>query len=367
MNSAESKAWFKAQGDYTNATLAQIPGRDKLIEQFVDYDKLLAVRYGEIKRRGDVYFYRKTLPSEKAGKLYMRQGKTGSETLLFDPLAYQPGKTYLMTAFTPSPDGKKLVIGLQEGGAELSTIRTMELAAKSFAPESITAVFGGEVSWLPDNSGFLYTPNNSMDTKDPMGNLNTKGRLHKLGTDPAETPDPDLFSIEKNPDFGIRPDQYPVMFYSDDQTQVYSFLSTVDQRATAWVAPASEVSKPRIAWRRLCAVTDSVTGFQKIGEQLFLPSVKGAPNGQILVTDAANPDPATATVLLPEGKQNLTRITASKDFLFVVLSDGINEKIQQYDSRNGQWTDVPFTMTGTTGVEPLDAAQSNEVLTYITS
>ncbi|RYF76305.1 MAG: S9 family peptidase, partial [Cytophagaceae bacterium] len=190
MNSPEVKDWFKAQGDHTNATLAKIPGRDKLIQTFVEYDKLLAIHYGEIKKRGNTYFYRKTLPNEKAGKLYMRTGKTGPETLLFDPLTYEPGKTYLMTAFTPSSDGKKLVIGLQEGGAELSTVRTMDVATKSgtppaFGPESITAVFGGEVSWLPDNSGFLYTPNNSMDTKDPSGNLNTKGRLHKLGTDPA--------------------------------------------------------------------------------------------------------------------------------------------------------------------------------------
>jgi prolyl oligopeptidase len=95
--------------------------------------------------------------------------------------------------------------------------------------------------------------------------------------------------------------------------------------------------------------------------------VKGAPNGQILVTDANNPNPATATVLLPEGKQNITRIVSSKDFLFVILSDGINEKIRQYDSRTNQWADVPMPMTGTMGVEPYDAARSNEVLAYTIS
>ena len=365
MNSDETKAWFKAQGDYTNAVLDQIPGRDKLIQQFAAYDKLLTVRYGEIKRRGNRYFYRRTLPSEKAGKLYVREGKTGKETLLFDPLAYETGKTYLMTAFTPNSDGKKLTIGLQEGGAELSTVRTMDVATRTFGPESITAVFGGEVSWLPDDSGFLYTPNNSMDTKDPKGNLNTKGRLHKLGNDPATNPD--LFSIEKNPDFGIKPDQYPVMFYSDDNTQVYGYLGTVDRRATAWVAPASDVGKPTIGWKRVCAVTDSVNSFVKLGDRLFMQSVKGAPNGQILVTDAANPNPATATVLLPEGKQNITRMASSKDFLFVTLSDGINEKIRQYDSRTNQWADVPIPGTGTLYVEPLDASRSNEILAYIVS
>ncbi len=362
MNSPEVKAWFKAQGDYTNRVLDQLPGRDKLIQTFVEYDKLLPIRYGEIKQRGNRFFYRKTLPSEKAGKLYVREGKTGPETLLFDPLTYEQGKTYLMTAFTPSSDGKKMVIGLQEGGAELSTIRTMDVAAKTFGPESITAVFGGEVGWLPDDSGFLYTPNNSMDTKDSKGNLDTKGRLHKLGSDPAS--DPELFSRAKNPDFGIKPDQYPVMFYSDDNTQVYGYLGTVDRRATAWVAPASEVGKPTINWKRVTATSDSVSSFLKLGNRLFLQSVKGAPNGQILVTDATNPNPATATVLLPESKQNITRMASSKDFLFVILSDGINEKIRQYDSRSGQWADVPVPGTGTMGIEFYDAPRSNDVLVY---
>ena len=242
----------------------------------------------------------------------------------------------------------------------------MDVATKTFSPESITAVFGGEVSWLPDDTGFLYTPNNSMDTKDPTGNLDTKGRLHKLGSDPANNPE--LFSRAKNPDFGIKPDQYPIMFYSDDNTQVYGYLGTVDRRATAWVAPASDVGKPAINWKRLVATSDSVrSSFLKLGNRLFLLSVKGAPNGQILVTDAANPNPATATVLLAEGKQNITRIVSSKDFLFVILSDGINEKIRQYDSRTNQWADVPMPGTGTMGIEPYDAPRSNEVMTYSTS
>ncbi|GAB3037764.1 prolyl oligopeptidase family serine peptidase [Spirosoma pulveris] len=365
MNSPQTKDWFKAQGDYANAVLSQIPGRDKLIQQFVDYDKMLTIRYGEVKKRGNRYFYRKTMPDDKAGKLYVREGETGKETLLFDPLAYEKGKTYLMTAFTPTSDGKKLAIGLQEGGAELSTVRTLDVATRTFGPESITAVFGGEVSWLPDDSGFLYTPNNSMDTKDPQGNLNTKGRLHRLGNDPAANPD--LFSMEKNPDFGIKPDQYPTMFYSNDQTQVYGYLGTVDRRATAWVAPASEVGKPTIGWKRLCAVTDSVISFAKLGDRLFIQSIKGAPNGHILVTDAANPNPATATVLLPESKQNITRMASSKDFLFVILSDGINEKIRQYDPRTKQWADVPVPGTGTMGIEFYDPLHANDAMVYSTS
>ncbi|MFD1143747.1 prolyl oligopeptidase family serine peptidase [Larkinella insperata] len=365
MNSEETKAWFKAQGDYTNALLNQIPGRDKLIEQFIEYDKLLAVRYGEIKKRGNRYFYRKTLPSEKAGKLYMREGKNSPEKLLFDPLVYDKSKTFLMTAFTPSSDGKQIVIGLQEGGAELSTLRTLDVATRSFKPESISAVFGGTVVWNPDNSGYLYTPQNSTDVKDPKGNLDTKARLHQLGADPQT--DPVLLSREKYATMGIRPDQYPILYYSDDNTQLYGILASVDNRVDAFMTSPDEVTKTTMAWKRLIAPTDSIYSFAKLGPKLYLQSVKGAPGGQILVTDADNPNPSTATVLLPESKRNITHMVSTRDFLFVTLSDGINETIRQYDARNGQWADVPIPFTGSMGIEPYDAPRSNEVLAYVNS
>ncbi len=365
MNTAETKAWFKSQGDYANAIMDQIPGRDRLIDTFAAYDKLRSARYADITKRGKTYFYRKTLPAEKVGKIYTRTGETGPETLLFDPQAHDKSKTYSVAAFTPSPNGKQLVIGLQEGGSEFATLRTMEVATKVFSPESITAVFGGSVAWLPDNSGFLYTPQNSIDTKDMAGTLNNKARLHRLGSNPDT--DPDLFSRANNPGLGIRPDHYPIMFLSEDDTQLYGLLSSVDLRIDAWMAPASALSKPSIPWQRLAAPTDSVYGIRKLGNRMFLHSVKGAANGQILVTDAMRPNPATATVLLAEGKENITGINATKDFLFVTLNDGINDRIRQYDTRSNQWADMPLQQTGSAGIMPLDAPRSNEMMVFITS
>ncbi|MEJ7663657.1 MAG: hypothetical protein WKG07_31010 [Hymenobacter sp.] len=242
-NSPEVQAWLKAQGTYTADVLAAIPGRDRLIKTFADYDQLRAVRYGEVKKRGGRYFYRKTLPTEKVGKLYVRQGRAGAEKLLFDPAAYDPAKTYAMTAFTPSADGQRVVIGLQEGARRFLPLRTLTVATKAWLPESIPAVSGGEVAWLPDNRGFLYTPQNSTDPKDPKGNLDTRARLHRLGTKPAA--DPELLSRVKNPALHIRPDQYPVLYFSDDNTQLYGELASVDRRANAWLAaPPTWASPP---------------------------------------------------------------------------------------------------------------------------
>ena len=323
------------------------------------------MRYGEIKKRGNRYFYRRTLPGEKVGKLYVREGKTGSEQLLFDPGIYGKGKTYAMTDFEPSPDGQHIAIGVEEGGSERATMRLLRVATRTFLPETIPNVFAAEVSWVPDSRGFFYTPLNSDDPKDPKGNLNTKARLHRLGTAPKD--DPELLSRTKNPALNIRPDQYPMVHFSDDGTQLYGELYSVDRRLNVWVAAPAELGKPTIGWRHLLTPTDSVSNFAKLGTKLYLHSVKGAPNGCILVTDAARPNAATATVLLPAGPQNITKMQATKDFLFVTVSDGINEKIRQYNPRTRLWADVPLPGSGTTGLEPYDPTHGNEVLAYIIS
>ena len=361
----EVLAWFKAQGDYTARTLDQLPGRDSLVNAFVHYDRLKPERYSEIKKRGNRYFYRKTLPTETVGKVYMRENETGPEVLLFDPVAYDKNKTYSVTAFTPSGDGQRLVVGLQEGGAELSTLRILTIATKTLLPESIVAVSGGGVDWLPTNTGFLYTPNNSTDPKDPKGNLDTKARLHRLNT-PASA-DPELFSRAKNPGFNIRPDEYPFLYCSDDHTQLYGGLGSVDNRQNIWIATPTDLLKPTIPWKHALVPTDSVYSYAKLGAQLYLYSVKDAPKGRILVTDAFNPRPATATVLLPEGQLNITSIATSKDYLFVTLNDGINDRIRQYDTRSKQWADVPLPYSGTAYVQPLDPARGNATLVGLTT
>ncbi|GAB3897337.1 prolyl oligopeptidase family protein [Spirosoma agri] len=147
MNKPEVKDWFKAQGDHTNELLYQIPGRDSLVNTFLQYDALRSVRYGDVRQRGNRYFYRKTLSSENVGKLYYREGKTGPEVLLFDPVAYDTKKTYSISGCSPSDQGPHIAIGLQEGGTEISILRTMAVDTKTFRPENITAVFGGGVVW----------------------------------------------------------------------------------------------------------------------------------------------------------------------------------------------------------------------------
>ncbi|MVM31379.1 prolyl oligopeptidase family serine peptidase [Spirosoma sp. HMF4905] len=365
MNSQQTKDWFKAQGDYSNSVLAQIPGRDSLVNTFVRYDALKSVNYSDIRRKGNRYFYRKTLPKENVSKLYYRDGKMGAEMLLFDPTTYDKAKKYAVSGYQPSEDGQKLTIGLAEGGAEISIMRIMDVATKTFYPESITAVFGYDnYGWSPDGKGFIYKQLSSDNPQLPAAHLDNKSFYHRIGTEPGT--DTELFSRNRYPTLGIKSAELPLVFYSDDFSMLFGILATADNRLNGFMAPANELLQPTIGWQRFVTLTDSVYNLATVGNQLFLQSHKGASKGRVLVTDARHPSVQNATVLLPEGKWTITGISAGKNFLFVQLNDGINDHVRQYDVRSAQWADVSLPLTGTVRFSPYSPI-SNDGLLLISS
>ncbi|GAB2597807.1 prolyl oligopeptidase family serine peptidase [Spirosoma areae] len=364
MNSQEVKDWFKAQGDYTNATLDQIPGRDKLVETFVAYDKLKSARINQVRRRGGTlssrYFYKKTLASETIGKLYYREGKTGPEQLLFDPATYGAGKKYTIAGFSPSEDGRLITMEISEGGAEVSVLRVMNVDTKTLLPDKIEPVWFGGGSWSADGKGFFYTPLNSADTKDPKRSIDTKAMYHVVGTD-AKT-DREVFSRAKYPESGIKPEEYAGVAFTDDKKYLIGGMYSVDQRAKCMIAPVGDLNKPVIGWKRLFMPEDSVKSFEIIGDNVFFHSFKGTTKGRVLLTNLQNPDTKTATEILPPGQDKLEYIVAGKNYLFAIQSNGINTTIQQYDLKASRWTPVKLPVSGTAWIDPYEPKTDDLVL-----
>ncbi len=105
-------SWFKQQADLTNSTLNKVSGRDGLIAEWKMLDGLQPAHISAQVYENGRIFYKKTLPGEKVGKVYYREGMTGAEQLLFDPTTYIPGKTLTVESFiAQSMMANKLAIG----------------------------------------------------------------------------------------------------------------------------------------------------------------------------------------------------------------------------------------------------------------
>jgi prolyl oligopeptidase len=74
LGDANVAAWFKAQSELTDRTIARIPGRDALVREWLAMDKRTPPRYREFQFEGGRLFYRKTLGGENLGRLFVREG-----------------------------------------------------------------------------------------------------------------------------------------------------------------------------------------------------------------------------------------------------------------------------------------------------
>src|SRR5215831_1677824 len=201
----EVATWFKAQADLTDRLLAKIPGRDELVKEWTALDKLNPATYSAVRYENGRVFYKKTLGGENVGKLYWRQGWKGEEKLLFDPTTYKPGVTTTIQSILPSLDGRHMALGLSSGGAEYSELRILDVDQGRLLPESVYPAFW-PTGWTKDNKAFAYLASSVSDIKSLEIKLNTKTKLHQLGTDFAD--DTDLFSNKSYPDLGIQPQEF---------------------------------------------------------------------------------------------------------------------------------------------------------------
>jgi prolyl oligopeptidase len=365
MKDPEVNSWFKAQADLTNATLNSIAGRDELIAEWRKLDQLQPPQiYYPIKEGGRI-FYQKRMPGEKVSKVYFRESMIATEQLLFDPLAFQAGKTLSVQQIAPSYDGKKLLIGYAENGAEVQTIQVLNVDTKQFLPDVIPAT-GGIVGWTFDNTAFMYMWIKSADNTDPTARLNPKTKWHTLGTDPKM--DTDFFSNVAYPELKIREEVYPyISLMKDAKAYVFAGEGTVQNELKMYYAPIAQFNSGKIQWKNLCTHEDKlVLSLGIAGDKVFAITHKGAAKRKLISTDLKNPDWANAKVIAPEKSMVLEGFSHCKDYLLIRYSDGINNHFFKYNLTTEKTTEVKLPFSGSAFASCLDT-KTNEFLVAITS
>jgi len=343
------KQWFKAQADYTRAKLNSIPKRQFLIDKMYEFDKRRKARYSSPHvTENDRFFFLKTKPEEETGKLYYRDGddEESPEYLLYDSRTFGPDTTqeYVISGFSPSYDGSRVAFEVAPNGSESSVLLTIDVEKKELFPEQIDRCWFASPSWLPDGNAYLYNRLQSSDVHDMDREKNSKVYLHVVGTDPAT--DKEIFSRAKYPELGIREEDFPLVFYDKDCQYIFGFVSTVDRRLNVFYAPADELYKEKIAWKRLFKVEDGVYDFWVTEEELFIYTPKNAPNFKILKTSLKNPDIENALLVVPEPAQEIIAdFRLTRDGLYYTTAkNGVEGKLfyLPYGSRKAKEIELPF-------------------------
>jgi prolyl oligopeptidase len=319
--------WIKGNADYSRGVLNKIPGRQKLIDKMKEFDGRKASIVSNLAiTENDLYFYLKTTPDDETGKLFYRIGYEGEERLLYDPETHGNDTTrkYVIAALYPSIDGSKVAFEIAPNGSESSEMMIMEVETRQLYPEIIDRCWGSNTSWLPGGESFLYNRLNSADIHDINRLKDSKSWLHTIGTDPSA--DREILSRENNPELGIRPEEFPIMFYDNDSKHIFGLILTVDNRLNVVYVPFAELMNDKISWKRLFRVEDEVYNFLTSDKDIYVYTPKGAPNFRILKMPLGNPDLSKAEVLIPENPNGkITSYGITRDgFYYSIAENGVS-------------------------------------------
>jgi prolyl oligopeptidase len=258
-------------------------------------------------------------------KLYVREGLTGSETLLFDPekFAKAAGKPFAVNYYEPSQDGSRVACGLSAAGSEDAVIHVLETATGKDVDKPIDRAQYGGIGWRPDGKSFFYNRLQKMEPGMPETERYQKSRvyLHVIGADADK--EPPVFGYEVSSRVEMDPADDPFISTTPDCKYALGLIEHgTREELTLFVAPLASVGKPNTPWKKICDIDDDITDSTMKGKEIFLLTHKAAPRFKIITTSLAKPDLAAARTVVPAGTVVITGLAAAKDALYVQLRDG---------------------------------------------
>ena len=348
--------WFKAQGEYTNAQLAKIPGQEMLIKEFKELKKITAAEIEPVAKAGGKYFYQKRLPGESSNKLFYRQGEKGKEVLLFDPQTFIDGKTVDYLARV-SDDGSRVLLIISEEGGDLGDIHIMDVVTKKFYPDVIPHARGRFAGG--SNTDIVYLEYASSDPHNANNILNCPFKLHVMGKPGSH--DIVLASGAKYPELNFKSVERPwVSVYKNSPFIILEKNSGGD--VPLFYALKTELKNEKINWKPLAGMEDEIKEFYVSGSDIYLLTSKGNPKFRIIKTSLAHPDLSNAeTIAEGKGDWKISTVSTTKDYLLINFSK--NELLTQpkiYSFASGKTEEVKSLLKGNTMLSVL-FADDNEV------
>ncbi len=353
-------AWIKAQADFSNDLINKISGRDILLKRIKEYRQIRGDIFGKIVQCGNTYYYAKLSKEDNLSKLYMRTLPNGEEELLFDPES--TGKNTELIDFIIDDNAKKIAMSLSNGGTEICNIRILDIKTKSLLDDNFGPVWSEfRAQFASDDTEIIYTKMKSTDNKSDDVLKYMDVYSHTIGTETST--DRLLFSREKYNELNILPEQFPTIYLSDDKRYLFLSIGSVRSEALVYYATGDQLHKERINWKPLIGYKDEIKDFYSIGDQLFFLSHKNASKFKIGVTSILNPDFDKAKIIVAEGKDVITDIQKSQNYIIYATSNGITN--EQYSINTKTLTTEKLHLPqGVNRSSPFNATLNDRLIVY---
>ena len=152
--SPATRAWLEAQMKYTDDYLSQVKIRPEVVKRLTELVRVES--YSIPLERADKYFFKKRLPEENQGSIYVRNGLNGKDERLIDAGKLSADQNTSVSVADVSKDGHLLVYEVREGGADEQTIHFLATQTKTELSDVLPKARYAGVNLGPDEKGLYY-------------------------------------------------------------------------------------------------------------------------------------------------------------------------------------------------------------------
>jgi prolyl oligopeptidase len=274
----EVEDWVAAENRATDSYLATLPGRQILkdrMKALFNYE-----RYSVPRKASSLYFYARNSGLQNQSPLYVREGLGGKARLLIDPNSWAKDGTTALAEWEPSPDGRKLVYAVQDGGSDWRTLHVIDVATGSVLPDRIEWVKFSRLEWDRAGEGFFYSrfPAPEQGREYLNADLNNTVYYHRLGTD--QSADRLVYRTPAHPKWN-----HAAQVSDDGQWLVITTSEGTDPR---YEIVAINLADPK--WKPRTIVSGMKNEWKFVGSvasRMWFVTDLGAPRSRLVTLDAA--------------------------------------------------------------------------------
>ncbi|HEV8000367.1 MAG TPA: prolyl oligopeptidase family serine peptidase [Planctomycetaceae bacterium] len=333
-NDPEVRAWSEQENTYARRFLEHLPGVPALRSRVTQIMEAKTIGYGGLQyRKGRIFAMKREPPKQQSFLIVLPSLEALDQArVLVDPNSLDAKGSTAIDWYVPSADGSLVAVSLSHGGTESGDVHVFDVATgketEGVVPRVNSGTAGGDLTWMPNGSGFFYTRHPRAGERPPADlDFYQQVYFHKLGTPTAS-------------------DQYEI---GQDFPRVGETQLQVDDRtgyvlATVQFGDGGEFShylrSPSGSWKQITRFKDKIVQILfGPNDRLYLVSRAGAPRGRIESISLTDPDISHAKVVVPEGPDAIVadfqhggaKIVPTADRLYVEYQLGGPSELRVFD------------------------------------
>lgn len=335
--SKETASWVTSENDVTFGYLKNIPFRDAIrsrLDELQNYERFSApTKYGEY------YYFSKNTGLQNQNVVYRKKGEDGAEEIFLDPNTFSTDGTTALGGSSYTTDGSMVAILIQEGGSDWRKGVVLNTKDKSIVGDTLKDLKFTGISWK-GNEGFYYS---SYDK--PKGSeLSSKTQYHKLYYHKLGTPqksDQMVFGGEATPrryiNGGLTEDErYLVINAAVNTSGNELYIQDLKDKNSKLITIVGNTENNH-------NVIDNV------GSKLIIQTDLNAPNGRIVVVDAAKPGVENWKDLVPENENAMQGVSTVGNKMFVNYLKDASTQVKQFDYNGKFEREITLPTIGSAG------------------